>query len=64
MGQVSYLGYCGSLGHSDVPYFVGDRVASPAEYAHHYSEKLVLLPSTYQVRPAATGCPLAVSVPP
>lgn len=47
--QVSYLGYPGTLGAEFIDYLVGDRFVTPATDAPRYSEKLVLLPHSYQV---------------
>lgn len=47
--QVSYLGYPGTMGAAFIDYLVGDRFVTPASDASHYSEKLVLLPHSYQV---------------
>jgi predicted O-linked N-acetylglucosamine transferase (SPINDLY family) len=47
--QVSYLGYPGTMGAEFIDYLVGDRFVTPASDAARYSEKLVLLPHSYQV---------------
>ncbi len=46
--QVSYLGYPGTMGAGFIDYLVGDRFVTPAAAAAHYSEKLVLMPNSYQ----------------
>ncbi|MGE5641010.1 MAG: tetratricopeptide repeat protein [Clostridia bacterium] len=46
--QVNWLGYPGTMGASFIDYLVGDAVVTPLEHAAHYSEKLVLLPGSYQ----------------
>jgi protein O-GlcNAc transferase len=46
--QVSYLGYPGSMGADFIDYLVGDRFVTPPEQADGYSEKLVLMPGSYQ----------------
>ncbi|GBG26091.1 UDP-N-acetylglucosamine--peptide N-acetylglucosaminyltransferase 110 kDa subunit [Hondaea fermentalgiana] len=47
---VNYLVFAGTSGAAFVDYFIGDRIASPlAELAPHFSEKLVLMPHSYQV---------------
>ncbi|MBV1689549.1 hypothetical protein KRR38_18150 [Novosphingobium sp. G106] len=46
--QVSYLGYPGSCGADFIDYLVADRVVIPVEQESHYSEKLILLPGSYQ----------------
>jgi predicted O-linked N-acetylglucosamine transferase (SPINDLY family) len=47
--QVSYLGYPGTMGAPFIDYLVGDRLVTPQADAPHYSEKLVLMPGSYQV---------------
>lgn len=46
--QVSWLGYPGSMGASFVDYLLSDAFITPAQQAMHYSERLALLPDTYQ----------------
>jgi predicted O-linked N-acetylglucosamine transferase (SPINDLY family) len=45
---VSYLGYPGTMGADFIDYLVGDRFVTPTEQADGYSEKLVLMPGSYQ----------------
>jgi protein O-GlcNAc transferase len=47
--QVNYLGYPGTMGADFIDYLVGDRFISAVERAGDYSEKLVLMPDSYQV---------------
>ena len=47
--QVHYLGYPGTLGGTLADYLIGDTVATPLEHAADYTEKLALLPHSYQV---------------
>ena len=48
--QVSFLIVPGTSGASFIDYFITDKYISPlAEYHHHFSEKLVVLPNSYQV---------------
>lgn len=47
--QVSYLGYPGTMGADYIDYLVGDRFVTPVERAGEYTEKLVLMPDSYQV---------------
>ncbi len=42
--QASYLGYPGTTGHDDIDYLIGDRVVTPLESAHQYSEFIAQLP--------------------
>jgi predicted O-linked N-acetylglucosamine transferase (SPINDLY family) len=58
---VSYLGYPGTMGAEFIDYLIADRFIVPAAHAADYSEKLVLLPGSYQVndrqRPVAPTPP-------
>ncbi|MBW4646455.1 MAG: TIGR03032 family protein [Goleter apudmare HA4340-LM2] len=47
--QVNYLGYPGTMGAEFIDYIIGDAVVTPPEFADGFSEKLVLLPHSYQV---------------
>jgi predicted O-linked N-acetylglucosamine transferase (SPINDLY family) len=46
--QVNYLGYPGTMGADFVDYLIGDAIATPSEQAAEYSEKLALMPYSYQ----------------
>jgi predicted O-linked N-acetylglucosamine transferase (SPINDLY family) len=46
--QVSYLGFPGSTGADYIDYMVGDDTVSPLAHAAHFSEKLALMPVSYQ----------------
>jgi predicted O-linked N-acetylglucosamine transferase (SPINDLY family) len=46
--QVSYLGYPGSMGASYVDYIIADRIVIPDEHRSFYTEKIAILPDTYQ----------------
>jgi protein O-GlcNAc transferase len=45
--QVSYLGYPGTMGADFIDYLVGDAIVTPHD--EHYTEKLILMPGSYQV---------------
>lgn len=47
--QVSYLGYPGTMGAPFIDYLVSDRFVTPHAHAAYYSERLVLMPHSYQV---------------
>ena len=47
--QVSYLGYPGTLGADYIDYLIADKTLIPPQSQHHYSEKIVYLPNSYQV---------------
>ena len=46
--QVNYLGYPGTMGASYVDYIVADQTVIPDECKKFYSEKIVVLPNSYQ----------------
>jgi len=50
--QVSYLGYPGTMGASYIDYAIVDRTVVPASQQGDYTEKLVYMPSCYQVNDA------------
>ena len=48
--QISYMGYPGSMGAAawtDV--LISDSIASPPEWQHHYTEKLMYIPYSYYI---------------
>jgi predicted O-linked N-acetylglucosamine transferase (SPINDLY family) len=47
--QVNYLGYPGTMGASYIDYIIADQTVIPDESRKFYSEKIVVLPNTYQV---------------
>jgi predicted O-linked N-acetylglucosamine transferase (SPINDLY family) len=47
--QVNYIGYPGTMGASYIDYIIADRTVIPDECRKFYSEKVVVLPDTYQV---------------
>ncbi|ETW07566.1 hypothetical protein H310_02053 [Aphanomyces invadans] len=51
---VNFLVYPGTLGAKYVDYLVSDVHVTPAEHAEHYTERLMLLPQSYQVNYYAT----------
>ncbi|WP_424599947.1 tetratricopeptide repeat protein [Bradyrhizobium sp.] len=46
--QVNYLGYPGTMGANYIDYIIADRTAIPGEDRKFYSEKIAVLPNTYQ----------------
>jgi len=48
--QVGYLVFIGSSGAKFIDYTVTDRTASPPHLQYLYTDKLILMPHTYQVR--------------
>ena len=47
--QVNYLGYPGTMGASYIDYIIADQTVIPDECRNFYSEKIAILPNTYQV---------------
>jgi len=47
--QVSFIGFPGTMGAPFIDYLVADRFLVPQEHEADYSEKLVLMPGSYQV---------------
>ena len=46
--QVSYLGYPGTLGRDCFDYMIADEITVPPELQNGYSEKMMLMPYSYQ----------------
>lgn len=47
--QISYLGYPGTTATSYLDYVIADRHVIQEELQHHYTEKIINLPNSYQV---------------
>lgn len=47
--QAMYMGFPGSSGADYMQYFITDKVTSPPQYAHLYTEKLAYMPYSYFV---------------
>lgn len=48
--QIDYLGYPGTSGATYIDYYIGDPISTPIkDLAPYFTEKLILLPHTYQV---------------
>lgn len=47
--QVRWLGMAGTTGVGFFDYLITDRIVTPSEEAHYYSEKFIYMPDTYQV---------------
>jgi protein O-GlcNAc transferase len=45
--QIMWLGYPGTSGASFMDYIITDKMTSPIELAHAYSEKLAYMPHTF-----------------
>merc|ERR1740130_2233922 len=47
--QISFLGFCGTLGADYIDYMVSDIQCVPCtpEFTEHYSEKMLYMPHTY-----------------
>ena len=48
--QVNFIGYPGPSGAAFIDYIAGDRIATPPEHSSHFTEKILVLPTTYLVR--------------
>jgi predicted O-linked N-acetylglucosamine transferase (SPINDLY family) len=46
--QTGYLGNCGTMGVAFIDYIIADPIVIPSNQAHHYTEKVVYLPNSYQ----------------
>lgn len=46
--QVNYLGYPGTSGANFYDYIIADKILIPENHLHHYSERIVYLPDSYQ----------------
>ncbi|WP_110546019.1 TIGR03032 family protein [Microcystis aeruginosa] len=46
--QVNYLVYPGTMGADFIDYIIGDAIVTPPESADNFTEKLVILPDSYQ----------------
>jgi len=47
--QVSYMGFCGTMGAECMDYFIVDKTVAPPQLAHHYTETLAYMPHSYFV---------------
>jgi len=47
--HVHYLGFPSTIGATYIDHIIGDPVVSPPEFVGYYTEKLLLLPNTFQV---------------
>lgn len=47
--QVSYMGFCGTLGADYIQYMVGDATVVPPEHRRYFSEKMINMPHSYFV---------------
>lgn len=47
--QVSYMGFCGTLGAEYMHYLIGDNHVTPPALRRHYSEKILSMPHSYFV---------------
>ncbi len=48
--QINYLGYPGTLGSKNIDYIISDKFLIPKSNQKYYSEKIIYLPNSYQVR--------------
>jgi predicted O-linked N-acetylglucosamine transferase (SPINDLY family) len=50
--QISYLGFPGTTGSSQLDYFIGDKIAVTDENRVHFTEKIIFLPNSFQANPS------------
>ncbi|HEX7873695.1 MAG TPA: tetratricopeptide repeat protein [Sphingobium sp.] len=58
--QIAYIGYPGSVGGAEIDYIIADHVVIPEGDEHHYSERVIRIPGSYQAndnRRAIGTCP-------
>ena len=46
--QINYLGYPGTMGAEFIDYIIGDQNLIPDSFEEYYSEKVIILPNSYQ----------------
>ncbi|EQC30572.1 hypothetical protein SDRG_11630 [Saprolegnia diclina VS20] len=56
---ISYLVFPGTLGAPYVDYLLADAHVAPPEHAHHFVEKLLIVPHSYQVNYFASPVPFS-----
>lgn len=49
LSQVSYLGFCGTLGADYMQYMIADETLVPPESRRFYTEKMMYMPHSYFV---------------
>jgi protein O-GlcNAc transferase len=59
--QMSFLGFCGSLGAEYIQYIVCDKRVIPSEYRSYYSEKTLNLPHCYFVNSHRENAPREIN---
>lgn len=47
--QVSYMGFCGTMGADYIDYFIVDKTVVPSVVRQYYTEKLIYMPHSYFV---------------
>jgi len=47
--QISYMGFCSTMGAKYIHYFVGDKTVIPECYTNIYEEKIIWMPHSYFV---------------
>src|ERR1039457_5701974 len=53
--QVNYLGYPGTMGANYIDYIIADQTVISDEYKKFYSEKIAVLPNSYQANDCKRG---------
>ncbi len=47
--QISFLGYPGTTGATYMDYYISDPISTPLSMSQYFTEKLILLPDSYQI---------------
>uniref|UniRef100_A0A6U6BUE6 protein O-GlcNAc transferase n=1 Tax=Guillardia theta TaxID=55529 RepID=A0A6U6BUE6_GUITH len=47
--QVAYMAFAATTGASYIDHLVTDKITSPPDYRHHYSESFIYMPNSYHV---------------
>ncbi|CEG49920.1 probable udp-n-acetylglucosamine--peptide n-acetylglucosaminyltransferase sec-like [Plasmopara halstedii] len=47
--QISYMGFCGTLGAEYIQYMIGDAMVVPVSSRQYFTEKIIQMPHTYFV---------------
>jgi protein O-GlcNAc transferase len=46
--QINYLGFPGTMGANFMDYIIADHTVIPQAFQHHYAEKVIYMPETFQ----------------
>ena len=54
--QVSFMGFCGTMGADYIQYMVADKFVIPDKYREHYTENIINMPFSYFVNDHRQSC--------